>query len=81
MHDDIRNNFYYASYLMAAANDPDMIEELALNQDEAQAKACEVLTRILLLQDQDPTSETFGHWPLGLGSLPQRPSRICFRAN
>ena len=71
MHDDIRNNFYYASYLMAAANDPDMIEELALNQDEAQAKACEVLTRILLLQDQDPTSETFGHWPLGLGSLPQ----------
>ncbi|MDQ0058679.1 hypothetical protein [Paenibacillus harenae] len=70
-HDDIRNNLYYASYLVAAASDSALCEELALDPEAATAKAVGVLARIVNLQDKDPASATFGHWPLGLGERPE----------
>ncbi|WP_159886162.1 hypothetical protein [Paenibacillus puerhi] len=68
-HDDIRNNFYYASYLFAAAADPGL--ELPLGRQEAKARASSVLLAVLRLQDQDPASGMYGHWPLGLRPSPQ----------
>ncbi|ASA22168.1 hypothetical protein [Paenibacillus donghaensis] len=68
-HDDVRNNFYYASYLFAAAVD----EELALPFDRAAAKekAEAVLKETLLLQNRQPGTKLYGHWPLGLNPLPR----------
>ncbi len=67
-HGDIRNNYYLASYLIAAVADSEY--ELPFNRDQAMAKASDVMTRVLLLQDKDPLSATYGHWPLGLGENP-----------
>lgn len=68
-HGDVRDNFYYASYLFAASQD----EEIALLGDRrlAMSKAEGILQLLLELQDQDPGSQTYGHWPLNLRSVPQ----------
>ncbi|GGN92596.1 hypothetical protein [Saccharibacillus kuerlensis] len=69
-HDDIRNNFYYASYLYAAASDPDI--RVRFDREGAKETATAVLERVLELQDRREGSETYGHWPLGLGDEPER---------
>jgi hypothetical protein len=68
-HHDIRDNFYYASYLFAAAVDAP--EQLPFDRDAARQTAAAVLLAVLRLQDQNTTSDTYGHWPLGLGNNPQ----------
>ncbi|MCA0756118.1 hypothetical protein KP806_13765 [Paenibacillus sp. N4] len=68
-HHDIRDNFYYASYLFAAAADhPDL---LPFEADEAKQTAEAVLLEVLRLQDRDEASATYGHWPLHLGNEPR----------
>ncbi len=68
-HDDIRDNFYYASYLYAAAEDPEI--RVRFGRDEARATAIGVFGRVLELQDRRAGSGTYGHWPLELGDDPQ----------
>ncbi|WP_138755276.1 hypothetical protein [Paenibacillus sinopodophylli] len=68
-HHDIRDNFYYASYLFAAA--ADQTEPLPFDAEDAKEAAEAVLLAVLELQDQKPDSATFGHWPLNLGKQPR----------
>ncbi|MGO4371053.1 hypothetical protein AB4Z21_09670 [Paenibacillus sp. MCAF20] len=69
-HDDIRNNVYDASYLAVASSDSVCSDKLGIDRREAMAKAASVLERVLELQDKNRASDTFGHWPLGLGDRP-----------
>ncbi len=69
-HDDIRNNFYYASYLYAAASDPEI--KVRFDREQAKRTAEAVLGRVLELQDRREGSGTYGHWPLNLGGDPDR---------
>lgn len=69
-HNDIRNNFYDAAYLFAAASDKRL--SLTCERDEAVELAQTVFLNVLSLQDQVPESPTFGHWPLYLGDEPAR---------
>jgi hypothetical protein len=69
-HGDIRDNYYYASYLFAAAVDPD--ETLPFDRTEGKRLAERVLLRVLQLQDQAASSPTYGHWPLGLDPTPEQ---------
>ncbi|GGF79587.1 hypothetical protein GCM10010912_25730 [Paenibacillus albidus] len=68
-HDDVRNNFYYASYLFAAAVDP--VAELPFDREGARLKAEAVLLETVLLQNRQPGTELYGHWPLGLDPEPR----------
>ncbi|OKP96409.1 hypothetical protein [Paenibacillus sp. P46E] len=68
-HDDVRNNFYYASYLFAAAVDPGL--ELPFEREEAKRKAEAVMLETVLLQNRQPGTRLYGHWPLGLHPLPR----------
>lgn len=68
-HDDVRNNFYYASYLFAAAADDTL--ELPFTREEAKRKAEAVLLETVLLQNRQPGTTLYGHWPLGLSPLPR----------
>ncbi|WP_405113980.1 hypothetical protein MHH28_08655 [Paenibacillus sp. FSL K6-1217] len=68
-HDDVRNNFYYASYLFAAAADHSL--ELPFAREEAQRKADAVLLETVLLQNRQPGTKLYGHWPLGLSPVPR----------
>jgi hypothetical protein len=70
---DVRDNFYYASYLFAASVD----EAIAFegDRDAAKDKAEHVFLHLLDLQDQNPQSETYGHWPLNLRPTPQEASK------
>lgn len=68
-HDDIRNNFYLASCLFAACCDRDA--RPPGDRVQGMALAVRVLTSVLSLQDADPDSPTYGHWPLGLGEAPE----------
>ncbi|AIQ69327.1 hypothetical protein [Paenibacillus graminis] len=68
-HDDVRNNFYYASYLFAAAVDPGF--ELPFDREAAKRKAEAVLLETVLLQNRQPGTRLYGHWPLGLNPLPR----------
>ncbi|MFC5447879.1 hypothetical protein [Paenibacillus aestuarii] len=65
---DVRDNFYYASHLFAAAMDDSL--PLKFNREEAKAKAELMLARVLDLQDQQPESALYGHWPLNLRPAP-----------
>lgn len=67
-HDDIRNNFYYASYLHAAASDPEI--KVRFDREQAKRTAEAVFGRVLELQDRREGSGTYGHWPLNLGDDP-----------
>ena len=68
-HHDIRDNFYYASYLFAASQE----EAIPFDGDRLQAKikAEGILFQVLELQDQNEESGTYGHWPLHLRPNPQ----------
>lgn len=68
-HDDVRNNFYYASYLFAAAVDDSMLPEAEREQARQTAEA--VLLETVLLQNRQPGTRLYGHWPLGLNPLPR----------
>lgn len=68
-HDDVRNNFYYASYLFAAAADESLT--LPFSRDDARRKAEAVLLETVLLQNRQPGTKLYGHWPLGLGQAPR----------
>lgn len=72
-HQDVRDNFYYASYLFAASQE----QEIAFDGDRqfAKTKAEAILQRLLDLQDQDAQSPTYGHWPLNLKPTPQEASK------
>ncbi|MHA6483545.1 hypothetical protein ACX1C1_16790 [Paenibacillus sp. strain BS8-2] len=66
-HGDIRDNLYHASYLYAAAIDG---APLPLDHKSAIETATSVLLQVLDLQDHNPESATYGHWPLHLGDKP-----------
>ncbi|WP_169083570.1 hypothetical protein [Paenibacillus sp. PL91] len=68
-HHDIRDNFYYASYLFAAA--VDIPEQLPFEAKAAKHMAETILLEVLRLQDQDTESAAYGHWPLNLGQEPR----------
>ncbi|MGF7046587.1 hypothetical protein J2T13_001085 [Paenibacillus sp. DS2015] len=68
-HDDVRNNFYYGSYLFTAAIDTTL--ELPFNRDDAKKKAQDVLLETLLLQNRQHGTVLYGHWPLGLNPVPR----------
>lgn len=68
-HHDIRDNFYYASYLFAAA--VDFPEQLPFEAEAAKRIAQGILMEVLRLQDQNSESATYGHWPLNLGEAPR----------
>lgn len=71
-HDDVRNNFYFASYLFAAAVDASLI--LPFDREQAKQKAQDVLLEIVLLQNREPGTERYGHWPLNLDPVPRQAS-------
>lgn len=73
-HHDLRDNFYYASYLLAAAVDNS--EQLPFEREAAKRTAESVLLEVLALQDQDVESDTYGHWPLRLEDVPKDSSQI-----
>lgn len=68
-HGDIRDNFYYASYLFAAAADSSAA--LPFDRDQAVSVSSAILLEVLKLQDRNPDSATYGHWPLRLDPVPQ----------
>lgn len=69
-HHDSRDNFYYASYLFAAA--VDYPEQADFEAEAAKTKATAILLEVLQLQDQNPDSGTYGHWPLNLEPSPRQ---------
>ncbi|GMK48938.1 hypothetical protein PghCCS26_60680 [Paenibacillus glycanilyticus] len=69
-HHDIRDNFYYASYLFAAAVDEE-IQSLLNNPADSKKKAESVLERVLQLQQKDPDEPLYGHFPLNLNPSPE----------
>jgi hypothetical protein len=62
--DDIRDNFYYAMHLYAATQD-DRIE-LSVDKEAAKRIAEMVLINSIKLQEQNPRSPMYAHWPLNL---------------
>ncbi|WP_261807845.1 hypothetical protein [Paenibacillus sp. N3.4] len=71
--DDIRDNFYYASYLFAASQEEN--EQVEWDREQGKRKAEEILFRVLELQDQHSDSSTYGHWPLKLRPTPREASK------
>lgn len=69
-HGDIRDNYYYASYLFAAAVSP--AEEPGFDRSEGKQLAEKVLYRVLELQEKDQDSPMYGHWPLHLHPVPDQ---------
>ncbi|RCX21578.1 hypothetical protein DFP94_102331 [Fontibacillus phaseoli] len=70
-HGDIRDNFYYASYLFAASVDP--AEDPTFDRQEGKKLAEQILFRVLRLQDTRIDSITYGHWPLSLETESAQP--------
>lgn len=68
-HHDIRDNFYYAAYLFAASCDPEM--NVPFDKELTLASSSQMLLKVLKLQDRDPDSPTYGHWPLRLDPVPK----------
>lgn len=66
---DIRNNFYYASYLFAATVDETL--PVSFDRRTAAARAQAVLLEVLALQNTVPGTPLYGHWPLGLAPVPR----------
>lgn len=68
-HGDIRDNVYDAAYIQAAA----LNEKLPVSfpREQALSLARSVWLQVLSLQDDQPESPTYGHWPLSLGDHPQ----------
>ncbi|MBB3113994.1 hypothetical protein FHS18_006110 [Paenibacillus phyllosphaerae] len=72
-HNDIRNNFYEAVYLLAASVDYRLA--VSFPREEGAALARAILANVLSLQDQEEGSPTIGHWPLHLGDNPARAAK------
>ncbi|KZE80450.1 hypothetical protein AV654_13195 [Paenibacillus elgii] len=68
-HKDVRDNFYFASHLFAyvAEGAPGWSEE---TRKAATDLSVQMLRQVLALQDQNPDSPMYGHWPLNLGADP-----------
>ncbi|KOR89080.1 hypothetical protein [Paenibacillus solani] len=71
-HSDVRDNFYYASYLFAASLECE--DDSQFNRQEGKQLAEEVLGRVLRLQNREPKSPMYGHWPLNLEPDPEAAS-------
>lgn len=69
-HDDIRDNYYYASYLFTAAISLEKV--LLYDRQEGKQLAEKVLYRVLQLQETNPNSRMYGHWPLNLHPDPEQ---------
>lgn len=68
-HHDIRDNFYYAAYLFAASIDAEI--NVPFDKELTLASSSQMLLKVLKLQDRDPDSPTYGHWPLRLHPVPK----------
>lgn len=68
-HGDVRDNFYYAAYLFAASVNPDA--RVPFEKEMTLASSSQMLLKVLRLQDTDPASPTYGHWPLRLDPVPK----------
>ncbi|AEI39617.1 hypothetical protein [Paenibacillus mucilaginosus] len=68
-HSDLRDNFYFATHLFAYTADGAESWAPSL-RSSGRDLAADVLRRVLLLQDRDSSSATYGHWPLHLGETP-----------
>lgn len=69
-HHDLRDNFYYAMHLFAASQEDGLIPRA--KRPEAAEKAIAMLLKALALQDRNPESDTYGHWPLDLSPDPAK---------
>ncbi|MBP1962178.1 hypothetical protein [Paenibacillus aceris] len=72
-HQDVRDNFYYASYLFAASQEQDIPFEG--DRHSAKEKAESILLLLLELQDRNAKSPTYGHWPLNLRPTPHEATK------
>ncbi|QAY68002.1 hypothetical protein [Paenibacillus protaetiae] len=70
VHQDIRDNFYYASYLFAAAADHTIT--CSFDRQQAADLAARVLHEVLSLQQREADKPLYGHWPLSLGDQPRK---------
>ncbi|MCM3631171.1 hypothetical protein M3194_28050 [Paenibacillus glycanilyticus] len=70
-HNDIRDNFYYASYLFAAAADA-KLQAVLDHPADAKKRAEAVLAVVLKLQQTDPEQPLYGHFPLNLNPSPDQ---------
>ncbi|WP_248928270.1 hypothetical protein [Paenibacillus hamazuiensis] len=68
-HADLRDNFYLAVHLFVHSLD---VRQEEGTGDEANAMdlAAGVISKVMALQDQNPQSPMYGHWPLNLGEDP-----------
>ncbi|TVY01070.1 hypothetical protein [Paenibacillus cremeus] len=68
-HKDLRDNFYFAIHLFgySAEGAPAWSEE---QKAKGEGLAMQMLRNVLQLQDQNPESPMYGHWPLNLGNDP-----------
>ncbi|MCZ8517780.1 hypothetical protein O9H85_36935 [Paenibacillus filicis] len=68
-HKDLRDNYYFAIHLLAYVLNgaPEWNEE---RRSAGEALGSEMLLKVLTLQDQNPDSPMYGHWPLNLGNDP-----------
>lgn len=73
-HGDIRDNFYYASYLLAASVQKSYSEQIKFDRSAGQQMAEEVLECVLDLQERHRDHTMYGHWPLNLGEEPSKAS-------
>lgn len=75
-HQDIRDNFYYAMHLFAAVHENRLLPGIDLKS--AEQKAVDMLLQVLALQERNPQSEMYGHWPLNLNPEPAqaKPHRL-----
>jgi hypothetical protein len=67
-HNDIRNNYYYASYLLVSAMDEHV--DASVDREVALKLGTEIMLRVLKLQNREPEHEQHGHFPLGLHPSP-----------
>lgn len=72
-HQDVRDNFYYASYLFAASQEQDI--PFKGDRHSAKEKAESILLLLLELQDRNEKSPTYGHWPLNLKPTPHEAAK------
>lgn len=61
---ELRDNFYHASHLYAAAVLGDLPPEA--DADQARQTASGILLRVLRLQQRDPARDLYGHWPMSV---------------
>ncbi|RAV19310.1 hypothetical protein [Paenibacillus contaminans] len=67
-HGDMRDNLYFALHLYLASCREDI--RLPGERGKARKLAEAMLLRLLRMQQRDPQTELYGHWPLALGSDP-----------